>query len=72
MKKSAAISVKEKVHKLFSDWGSSPYYKWHMYSELLKLINSKKIGMYEVWVIGEGFGFDRDVVKMRLNDLRKM
>ena len=36
------------------------------------MVDSGKIGIYEVTVIGEGFGISRNIIKARLKYLRNL
>ena len=68
MKKSAGMDVRNQVHEIFKK--EKIYSKWITYKRILEMVDSGKIGIYEVTVIGEGFGISRNIVKARLKYLR--
>ena len=70
MKKSAGMDIKNQVHEIFKK--EKIYPKWITYKRILEMVDSGKIGIYEVTVIGEGFGISRNIVKARLEYLRNI
>jgi len=70
VKKSADINIKIQVHDIFKK--EKIYPKWITYKRVLEMVDSGKIGIYEVTVIGEGFGISRDIIKARLQYLRNI
>lgn len=70
MKKSAGMDVRNQVHEIFKK--EKIYPKWITYKRILEMVDSGKIGIYEVTVIGEGFGISRNIVKARLKYLRNL
>ncbi len=70
MKKSAGMDIKIQVHDIFKK--EKIYPKWITYKRVLEMVDSGKIGIYEVTVIGEGFGISRDIIKARLQYLRNL
>jgi len=70
VKKSAGMDIKNQVHEIFKK--EKIYPKWITYKRILEMVDSGKIGIYEVTVIGEGFGISRNIVKARLEYLRNI
>jgi len=70
VKKSAGMDVRNQVHEIFKK--EKIYPKWITYKRILEMVDSGKIGIYEVTVIGEGFGISRNIVKARLKYLRNL